>query len=370
VSVESLKVNGKETTPVDGLVLSTGSNDLEIDYTALSFVNPKKVLFRYKLEGHDSNWQEPGVRRQALYNDLPPGHYRFHVIACNNDGVWNETGNALNFFIAPTFYQTSWFRSLCVVAAIGLLRLFYLLRLKQATSQIQERLGARLEERERIARELHDTLLQGFQGLMLRFQAVLNALPNHEPAYQMMTKALDKADEILIEGRQSVRDLREEDTCGGELSEMIAHCGQELTQDYPSLFDLAVVGTPQVFNTIVFDEVYRIAREALINAFRHAQATKIEVELTYGNALFYLKIRDDGKGIDAEVLTKGKTGHWGLSGMRERAHKIGSQLNIWSNPGAGTEIELPIPAEVAYRDSEKESLWRRIKRLVKKPLEV
>jgi signal transduction histidine kinase/ligand-binding sensor domain-containing protein len=370
VHIEEVIADRKSYAPQQGLHLPSLLRDLEIDYTALSFVNPKKVLFRYKLEGHDSDWQEPGVRRQALYNDLRPGRYRFHVIACNNDGVWNETGDALNFFIAPTFYQTSWFRALCVVAAIGLLQLFYLLRLKLATSQIQERLGARLEERERIARELHDTLLQGFQGLMLRFQAVLNALPNHEPAYQTMAKALDKADEILLEGRQSVRDLREENTCGGELSEMIAHCGQELTQDYPSLFDLAVVGTPQVFNTIVFDEVYRIAREALINAFQHAQATKIEVELTYGNILFCLKIRDDGKGIDAEVLTKGKTGHWGLSGMRERAHKIGSQLNIWSNSGAGTEIELTIPAEVAYRDGEKESLWRRIKRLVKKPLEV
>jgi signal transduction histidine kinase/ligand-binding sensor domain-containing protein len=370
VHIEEVIADRKSYTPQQGLHLPSLMRDLEIDYTALSFVTPKKVLFRYKLEGHDSDWQEPGVRRQALYNDLPPGHYRFHVIACNNDGVWNETGDALTFFIAPTFYQTSWFRTLCVVAVIGTLWLFYLLRMKQATSQIQERLGARLEERERIARELHDTLLQGFQGLMLRFQAVINALPDHEPAYPMLAKALDKADEVLLDGRQSVRDLREEVTSGSELSETIAHCGQELTQDNSSLFDLVVVGTPQVLNTIVFDEVYRIAREALINAFQHAQATKIEVELTYSNVQLSLQIRDDGKGIDTDVLTRGKTGHWGLSGMRERAHKIGSQLNIWSNPGAGTEIELTVPAKVAYRNSEKESLWRRIKRLVKKPLGV
>lgn len=370
VHIEEVIADQKSYTPQQGLHLPSLLRDLEIDYTALSFVNPKKVLFKYKLEGHDSNWQEPGVRRQAIYNDLPPGRYRFRVIARNNDGVWNETGDALNFFIAPTFYQTSWFRALCVVAAIGLLWLFYVLRMKQVTSQIQERLGARLEERERIARELHDTLLQGFQGLILRFQAVINSLPDDEPAYQMMAKALNKADEILLEGRQSVRDLREEGTSESELSEAIAHCGQELTQDYPSLFDLSVVGTPRVLDTIVFDEVYRIAREALINAFQHARAAKIEAELTYSKVHLCLKIRDDGEGIDMGVLARGKTGHWGLSGMRERAHKIGSQLNIWSNPGAGTEIELTIPAKVAYRVSNKESLWRRIKRLVKKPLEV
>ena len=370
VHIEEVIADRKSYAPQQGLHLPSLLRDLEIDYTALSFVAPKKVLFRYKLEGHDSDWQEPGGRRQALYNDLRPGHYRFHVIASNNDGVWNEVGDALNFYIAPTFYQTTWFKVLCVVVAIGLLRLLYLVRLKQATSQIRQRLGARLEERERIARELHDTLLQGFQGLMLRFQAAMNALPESEPAHQILAKALDKADEVLLEGRQSVRDLREEGTCGSELTEKIAHCAQELTLDHSSLFDLSVTGTPPLLDTVVSGEVYRIAREALINAFQHAQATKIEVDLTYSNIQLYLRIRDDGKGIDTQVLAKGREGHWGLSGMRERAHKIGSILNIWSNPGVGTEIELTVPARVAYRESEKESFWRRMRRFRRKPLEI
>ncbi|QHN03613.1 hypothetical protein FTO74_09720 [Granulicella sp. WH15] len=370
VHIEEVIADRKSYAPYQGLRLPSLMRALEIDYTALSFVTPKKILFRYKLEGHDSDWQEPGVRRQALYNDLPPGHYRFHVIACNNDGVWNETGDTLSFSIAPAFYQTMCFRVLCGVVAIGLLRLFYLLRLKQVTSQIRQRLGARLEERERIARELHDTLLQGFQGLLLRFQAAMNALPESEPAHQILAKALDRADEVLLEGRQSVRNLRAEGTCGSELTEVITHCAQELTQDHPPLFDLSVMGTPQVLDTVVFDEVSRIAREALINAFQHAQATKIEVDLTYSNIQLYLRIRDDGKGIDPQVLTKGREGHWGLSGMRERAHKIGSVLNIWSNPGIGTEIELKLPARVAYRNSERASIWRRVRRFIKKPLEV
>ncbi len=370
VHIEEIIADRKSYLPRQGLRLPPLLRDLEIDYTALSFVNPKKMLFRYKLEGHDADWQEPGTRRQAFYSDLSPRHYRFRVIASNNDGVWNEAGDALDFTIAPTYYQTAWFQLLCFAAVAGILWLFYFLRLKQATTQIQERLGARLEERERIARELHDTLLQGFQGLMLRFQAVMKTLPAHEPAHQMMEKVLDRADQVLLEGRQSVRDLREEGMSGVELSEALAHCGEELAQDHTSLFSLAVVGKPQSLDPIVFNEAYRIAREVMVNAFRHAQAAKIEVELTYDKDRVCLRIRDDGIGIAPQILSQGRTGHWGLSGMRERAQKIGAQLNLWSHSGAGTEVELQIPARVAYPLHREESLWARIRRATGKPEEV
>jgi signal transduction histidine kinase/ligand-binding sensor domain-containing protein len=360
VMISSIVSNGKTYAASDGLDLPAHTDRLQINFTALSFAVPERVLFRYKLDGVDTDWQDAGTRREVFYNSLSPGHYRFHVIACNNDGVWNMAGAATDLAIAPAFYQTVWFRSLYFAVAAGLLWLFYLFRLKQATAQIQERLDARLEERERIARDLHDTLLQGFQGLMLRFQAVLKILPEQGPARRMMEQVMDRADQVLLEGRQSVRDLRDEGASTGELLNALASCGKELAQD-ETLFSLAVVGTPELLDPVVFNEVYRIAREALVNAFLHAQAAKVEVELTYGRARVSVRVRDDGVGIDRRILDGGKKGHWGLSGMRERAQKIGAQLKIWSNTGVGTEIELTVPARIAYPHKRKASLWMRIR---------
>ena len=344
-----------------GLHFPALTRDVAIRYTALSFVAPQKVRFRHKLEGQDNSWEDAGTRREAFYTNLAPRSYRFRVIACNNDGLWNETGDTLSFTIDPAYYQTSWFKLLCAGILGGALWLLYLLRLKQATEQIQQRIGGRLEERERIARELHDTLLQGFQGLMLRFQAVLKVLPEHEPAHRMMEQALDRADGVLLEGRQRVRDLRAEERNDDELSQALKRCGEELSHESSSCFSLAVVGALRPLDPIVSGEAYRIAREALSNAFQHAQATQIEGELTYSSDQVCLRIRDDGTGINPLVLNGGKPGHWGLSGMRERAEKIGAKLNIWSHSGAGTEIELAIPANVAYPRTHKVSLWRRIR---------
>ena len=181
VHVETLVADRRTYAPTSGLRLPALTRDIEIDYTALSFVAPQKVFFRYALQGHDKGWQDPGSRRQALYSDLGPGTYTFKVIASNNDGVWNDRGAEFSFTVLPMFYQTWWFRVLYVTAAIVAVSLFYLYRVRLATQRVQARLEARMEERERIARELHDTLLQGFQGLVLRFQAVLKVLPKEGP---------------------------------------------------------------------------------------------------------------------------------------------------------------------------------------------
>jgi signal transduction histidine kinase len=292
------------------------------------------------------------------------------LAASRGDGGWSDTGATTEFVIAPAFYQTWWFKTLYAVAALGSLWLIYLVRLRRATAQVQQQLGARMEERERIARELHDTLLQGFQGLMLRFQAVMKMLPAQEPAYQMMESVLDRADEVLLEGRQSVRDIREEGTTGAELAATLVQCGEELAREHASFFSLTIVGEAQAVGPVVFDELCRIGREALINAFRHAHAMKIEVEIIYNESGLCLRIRDDGEGIDEAILSKGRSGHWGLSGMRERARKIGAKLDIWSNPGAGTEIELRISAELAYPCSKPESVWNRFMHIFRRQREV
>jgi ligand-binding sensor domain-containing protein len=364
VHVEEIVADRKHYSPEGVVRLPRLTRDLEIDFTALSFVAPKKMQFRYRLDGHDKDWQDPGTRRQAFYTDLDPGNYRFRVIACNNDGVWNDTGAAVSFYIIPAFYQTSWFRVLCVIAAGSSLCMFYLVHLRRVTRRMQEQLAARLEERERIARELHDTLLQGFQGLMLRFQSVLKNIPANEPARQMMESTLDRADEVLLEGRQRIHDLREDDMAGNRLWDNLARWGKELALDSSSRFSAAIIGTSQPLDPAVCHEIYQIGREALTNAFKHAVANHIELEITYNPKKVKLLVRDDGAGIDNGILDGGRSGHWGLSGMRERAQKIGAQLNIWSHGGAGTEIDLSIPAKVAYRRPGKRSARPRIKQRV------
>jgi ligand-binding sensor domain-containing protein len=364
VHVEEIIADRKHYSPQGIMRLPRLTRDLEIDYTALSFVAPQKMRFRYRLDGHDKDWQEAGTRRQAFYTDLSPGNYRFRVLACNNDGVWNESGATLSFFIVPAFYQTSWFHILCVIAVGSLFCIFYLAHLKRVTRRIQEQLATRLEERERIARELHDTLLQGFQGLMLRFQSVLKNIPSEGPARQMMEGALDRADKVLLEGRQRVHDLREGGINGDGLWNDLALWGEELALDRSTRFSATIIGTPQPLTPAASNEVYQIGREALTNAFRHAFADRIEIEITYDHLKVRLIIRDDGKGMDNEILKRGRSGHWGLSGMRERAQKIGAQLNIWSHGGAGTEIDLSIPARLAYQRPRKKFGWHELKQRV------
>jgi len=164
----------------------------------------------------------------------------------------------------------------------------------------------------------------------------------------MMEKALDRADQVLLEGRNRVRDLRAEAGPGQELSELIAACGRDLAQDQGIEFTVAVAGTAQALDPIVRDEIYQIGREAVVNAVRHSQASKIEVEIAFSPAIMHLRVRDDGIGTDQETLDRGRPGHWGLSGMRERAQKLGAHLSLWSRPGAGTEIDLVVPAKIAF----------------------
>ncbi len=223
---------------------------------------------------------------------------------------------------------------------------------------------ARLSERLRIARELHDTLLQGFNGLVLRFEAVMKKMASDDPARELMGKALERADEVLLEGRLRVRDLRSELPPAGDLAQALAECGEELSKQSTISFSLTVHGSPQPLDLNAFDEVYQIGREALHNAFSHSRASKIEMEIFYEQAMLRLRVRDDGAGIDPRTLNGGRPGHWGLSGIRERARTLGATLNIRSNPGAGTEIDLTVPAKVALLKNPGTIRWRRIQEAV------
>src|ERR1700677_2359089 len=337
--------------------------DLTIDYTALSFVAPEKVLFRYKLEGMDRDWQDAGNRRQAFYTNLSPGNYRFRVAACNNSGIWNEAGTFLDFSIAPAYYQTNWFLALCAAGFLALLWGIYRLRIQQLQHQFAIGLEARVNERTRIARDLHDTLLQSFHGLMLRFQAATNLLPERPvEAKQRFESAIDQAAQAVTEGRDAVQGLRSSTVETNDLAMAISALGEELAADGTiadsALFRMAVEGTPRNLHPILRDEVYRIAGETLRNAFRHAQARQIEVEIHYDAQQFRLRVRDDGKGIDPEILGEdSRPGHFGLHGMRERAKLVGGQLDVWSELDSGTEVELSIPASRAYATSSARRSW-------------
>jgi ligand-binding sensor domain-containing protein/signal transduction histidine kinase len=358
VHVEQIIADGKTFAPDRGLALPALVHNLEVDYTALSFVLPEKVRFRYKLEGHDVDWQAPGTRRQAFYNDLAPGRYQFRVAAANNDGLWNDEGSSLSFRIAPAWFQTTWFRLLCV-AALGLaVWAVYQLRVRQIERRFSVGLEARVSERTRIARELHDTLLQSFHGLMFQFQAARNMLPwRLDEAMDVLDSAIGATEQAVSEGRSAIQQLRLEQIDECNLEQWLTNTGQELARcqqtngDSP-IFRLTVEGEQQSLSPLPRTEVYRITREILQNAFRHAQAHNIEAEIRYDDRLLRVRIRDDGTGIDPKILQAGGcAGHWGLRGVRERAQQIGARLDFWSEAGAGTEVQLSVPAVVAYEKS-------------------
>ena len=337
---------------VSNLHLPARIRDLQIDYTALSLVAPEKVHFKYMLEGQDQDWKEVVNDRQAQYTNLSPRHYRFRVIASNNSGVWNEQGDALDFSIAPAFYQTNWFRTLCVAAVLLLLWAAYQFRVRQLHHDFEMTFDTRVGERTRIARDLHDTLLQSFHGILLHLQTVSNELPGG-PSKQKLDGVIDQAAQAIVDGRDAVQGLRASTLESNDLALAIRTLGEELAAAHnaprQAHFSVQVEGPQQNLHPIVRDEVYRVSGEALRNAFRHAAAQRIEVEIRYDERQLRVRVRDKGKGIDPLYLSDhGSGGHFGLRGMRERAKLTGGKLTVWSERDSGTEVELSIPGDHAY----------------------
>jgi ligand-binding sensor domain-containing protein/signal transduction histidine kinase len=353
----------KKSIPyVDSLTLSYRDNVFSFEFVALSYANSHKNRYRYKLENFDPGWNEVGSKqRVATYTNLDPGKYVFRVQGSNSDGVWNEEGVSLTIFITPPWWKTDWFRILFVVLILSLLWVAYRWRLRQLHHQFEMTLDARVGERTTIARELHDTLLQSFHGLLLRFQIVSELLPKHpEEAKAQLDQSIDRAARAITEGRDAVQGLRESTVQSNDLAQAVNTLGEELAaapgnQGSPA-FRVTVEGEPRDLHPILRDEIYRISAEGLRNAFRHAHARQIEVEIRYDDQTFRLRVRDDGKGMDPSVISgQGRKGHYGLPGIRERAKLIGGKLEIWSESDAGTEVELRIPAATAYATTQKHS---------------
>ena len=361
VHIEQIKADGKVYDPSQRPRLPARVRDVWIDYTALSLAAPEKTHFRYKLEGQDPDWKEVVNEREAQYTNLSPRSYRFRVTASNNDGVWNEAGAALDFSIAPAYYQTTWFLLLSIGVFFALLWGLYQLRLRQMARQFNIRAEERVNERTRIARDLHDTLLQSFQGVLLKFHALSYKLQDRPETRSELEAAVEQARTAIAEGRDAVQGLRRTTLIANDLANSIGVIGEGLVADQPAgeapRFSVQVEGASRNLRPLVRDEVYRIAAEAMRNAFRHAKARQIEVEIHYDRRELRLRIRDDGSGFDPQIIAAGGiAGHHGLPGMQERAKLAGGKLAIWSEVNSGTEIELTVPGAIAYAKSTGPSL--------------
>jgi signal transduction histidine kinase/ligand-binding sensor domain-containing protein len=343
--------------------LPAGTRDFQIEYTALSFPNPAKVLFRYKLDGHDTDWQDVGGRRQAFYTNLGPGHYTFHVIACNDSGVWNKQGTSLSFIIEPAWYQTLWFSLVCAVLSIGLLMAAYRIRARVIADRVELRVNERMSERMRISRELHDTLLQALQGIVLRFSSLTARVS--ADVQEEMDRSLDDAELLLISGRERIKEMRGTFSQDGNITSDIQGFVTSLFAKQECKVTVEAHGHPIPLNPISHEEILWIAREALTNSCRHSSAAHLTIQVIYTPRNFRLLMEDDGVGLPSDAFLAHYRGHFGLVSMRERADAIGSRFSVRSEGGKGTKVSLSLPARLAYA-SGRWWLWDLLARRVRR----
>jgi len=347
--VESVIADGMAITPIDPIRIPASQKRLTFAYTALSLAVPERIRFRYFLENFDRQWSGPSGAREAIYTNLAPGRYRFHILASNSYGEWNGSESVLSFEVEPAFWQTIWFRLSLVLLIASIVLVLYRVHVHRLTQQLNLRFEERLAERTRIAQELHDTLLQGFLSASMQLHVADDQLPAESPAKPLVKRVLALMSRVIDEGRNAVRGLRSAPDDLQDLGKAFSRVAQELVAQQDVDFRVVMEGQPRALHPIIRDEVYRIGRESLVNAFRHSRASKIEIEVDYAARDLRILVRDNGTGIDPQVVRAGRDGHWGLPGMRERADKVGAKLRVWSRSAMGTEVELTVPGQVAFQ---------------------
>ncbi|MBK1891726.1 two-component system sensor protein [Undibacterium sp. 14-3-2] len=341
VEIRALSVDGKQYALQKSVTLPQGTTSLHFEFAALALTNPQRASIRYKLEGVDQNWQDAQGRHEAFYTNLGPGQYRFRVIAANEDGVWNNEGAALDLVITPFFLQTMAFRLLCAVLIIAFAYAIYRWRLWQQCKVIEVRMAARQHERERVARSLHDTLLQGLHGTVLLMDAAIQDVEMSSLARQPLERAVDHLEKVLAAGRDEIVGLRSSKSDYFCLAESLEAVGKRMEQSFPAKFKLELLGQPWSVDEDVCDQFFAIGREAIVNAFRHADARMITARLHIDDETLLLTISDDGRGIDCCPDTSvARSGHWGVVNMRERATQINAELSIQGQAGSGSEVRL------------------------------
>jgi signal transduction histidine kinase/ligand-binding sensor domain-containing protein len=347
VALERFAVDDAALNAAGPLVaVQAGHVHFEFDYAGLSFVAPQKVRYRYMLEGFDKGWTEAGTRRSAYYTNIPPGRYTFRVQAANNDGLWNTEGASLTFELRPHFYQTLWFYALLIVLLVGMVVLVQRYRLQRAEREFNAVLG----ERNRIAREIHDTLAQGYVGISVQLEVLTELLRMNktEAAAKHLDLTRGFVREGLADARQSIWALRSQDSGETTLPVRLRRMAEQAgTNDLDAKFN--VFGAYRELPPGTEREILRVAQEAIHNVKKHAGAKELTVQLEYGSAKIALEVRDDGRGFQVNkeleaVLKRDGPGHYGLTGMRERAATIGGKLEMTSEPGVGTTVRLAVPA--------------------------
>jgi signal transduction histidine kinase/ligand-binding sensor domain-containing protein len=360
IFVAGTSIDGKSHLVGSGLVLQPGVHRVELQLAAVDLANPQRIRLQYRMEGVDSEWLDANSSRVAIYTSVPVGSHRMLIRATDSTGHWNLPTVVYEITQLPYFYETLIFRISVAIAFILLLISAYLWRVRYLIRQSRIILEERQVEREAVARDLHDTFLQSVQGLILRFHNGTQELAEDHPIRQTFEEALKQSDRVSREGRDVLSRLHLSTVRPESLTEAFAALGKEFRLLAPVQFDVIVSGNSQELNAVVQGELVKIGREALFNAFRHAKASQIEVEVHFGIVELRVRFRDNGTGIDPAILREGSAvGHYGLSGMRERCSKIRSSLELWSRPGAGTEIDVRVPAAIAYPQTGKAggSLW-------------
>jgi signal transduction histidine kinase/ligand-binding sensor domain-containing protein len=332
------------------LTLPHDQNTLSFEFAALTFSAPESIRYRYRLRNVEQEWRDAqGGQHSVRYTTLAPGQYTFEVQTRTKSGKWTEQGVSIALTILPPFWATWQFRLFMAVLLVLLLWQAHMYRMRRLSRQIRVRFEERLAERTRIAQDLHDTLLQGFVSLSMQLHVATDIVPEQSPAKTRLRHILDLMGKVVEEGRNTVRGLRSMQQDLPNLQQAFSHIVKELPDAGDVRFRVFAEGTIRALHPLVQDEVYRIGREAIVNAFRHASAGLIEVTLDYRENRFRLLVRDDGRGLEPEVLRTGRDGHFGMAGMRERAERIGGRLRILSRPNSGTDVELTIPGKSAYQ---------------------
>uniref|UniRef100_UPI00225404AD sensor histidine kinase n=1 Tax=Dyella silvatica TaxID=2992128 RepID=UPI00225404AD len=343
-------VTDKQTYDAEaGLRLPPHTTALRVTYSALSLAVPGRIKFRYRLDGASAGWEEAGSRREATYTNLGPGTYRFRVMARNGDGPWSESDTSLVFSIAPTLYQTVWFKAAVGVLLALLLLVMHQFRLRKMAALIRGRLEERLRERERIARELHDTLLQDFQALVLHMHTLAKSTKSTQENLQTLGKLTDMAQRAVVDARDRVTDLRASVDLRLDMASALQLDAESMRAMRHMDIAVTVDGEVRELHTVACEEIRAVAKEALLNAFRHANGSELSIHMVYRAYAFILYIRDNGTGLDLRALDqKVSQGHYGLLGMRERAARLTGSLRLSNLHPSGTEVRLRVPGSVAY----------------------
>jgi signal transduction histidine kinase/ligand-binding sensor domain-containing protein len=340
VHIEGVTVNRRKQPLDREPSLPVGAGEVQIDYAALSYLNPEKVRYKYMLAGFDADWVDAGDRSFAYYANLPPGAFRFHVIAGSVDGQWNQQGAYFGFQLRPRFYQTRLFWGAAVSAVLLIAWLFHRLRMHE----LKARYRAVLAERHRISQDIHDTFAQNLAGIALQLDSVAMQLEEIPPGVRSrLDEACNLTRYSLSEARRTLTDLRSDELEGTELTIALPEIAKRLVGGAAVRTAMHVAGTPQRLGPVTEKALIRIFQEAMANALKHSHAGSIEIQLRYEEAGLVLAVKDDGRGFDAERAIPLAVGHYGLTGMRERAERIGGRMTLTSAPGHGTELVISVP---------------------------